>query len=204
MEQSKNIRAKKMMLWFSMISISMTFAGLTSAYVVSKSRPDWLEDFSLPMSLYWSTLVILLSSVTFWQANKKLTAQPKATAKFIMGDPGSCVGVCILTIPGLFESGRYGILFHWCAKQCHDFVFICLGAGSPRAFGRWTRRFIGGDYQSSSWKICGKPSWIFPRTYLLAFFRVFVGVFVSLSIFFTINHVFLYNQNSNAFLWTQR
>ncbi|MEC7084639.1 MAG: heme-copper oxidase subunit III, partial [Bacteroidota bacterium] len=46
MEQVKKIRAKKMMLWFSMISISMTFAGLTSAYVVSKSRPDWLEDFS--------------------------------------------------------------------------------------------------------------------------------------------------------------
>ncbi|MEC8637278.1 MAG: heme-copper oxidase subunit III, partial [Bacteroidota bacterium] len=50
MEQVKKIRAKKMMLWFSMISISMTFAGLTSAYVVSKSRPDWLEDFSLPAS----------------------------------------------------------------------------------------------------------------------------------------------------------
>ena len=83
MEQSKIIRAKKMMLWFSMISISMTFAGLTSAYVVSKSRPDWLEDFSLPMSLYWSTIVILLSSVTFWQANKKLTSQPKATASLL-------------------------------------------------------------------------------------------------------------------------
>ena len=83
MEQSKNIRAKKMMLWFSMISISMTFAGLTSAYVVSKSRPDWLDDFGLPMSLYWSTLVILISSVTFWQANKKLTTQPKATASLL-------------------------------------------------------------------------------------------------------------------------
>ena len=83
MEQSKNIRAKKMMLWFSMISISMTFAGLTSAYVVSKSRPDWLEDFSLPMSLYLSTLVILMSSVTFWRANKKLTTQPKATASLL-------------------------------------------------------------------------------------------------------------------------
>ena len=72
-----------MMLWFSMISISMTFAGLTSAYVVSKSRPDWLADFSLPMSLYWSTLVILLSSVTFWQANKKLSTQPKVTASLL-------------------------------------------------------------------------------------------------------------------------
>ncbi len=83
MEQSKNIRAKKMMLWFSMISISMTFAGLTSAYVVSKSRPDWLDNFSLPISLYWSTLVILLSSMTFWQAKKKLTTQPKATPSLL-------------------------------------------------------------------------------------------------------------------------
>ena len=34
----KNARAKKMMLWFGMISMTMTFAGLTSAYVVSSSR----------------------------------------------------------------------------------------------------------------------------------------------------------------------
>ena len=32
-----------MMLWVGMISISMTFAGLTSAYVVSSSRADWLD-----------------------------------------------------------------------------------------------------------------------------------------------------------------
>ena len=76
MEQVKKIRAKKMMLWFSMISISMTFAGLTSAYVVSKSRPDWLEDFSLPASLYWSTLVILLSSLIL-ACQKRLTNNPK-------------------------------------------------------------------------------------------------------------------------------
>ena len=35
-------KAKKMMLWFAMISMTMMFAGLTSAYVVSKARPDWL------------------------------------------------------------------------------------------------------------------------------------------------------------------
>lgn len=83
MEQIKKIRTKKMMLWFSMISISMTFAGLTSAYVVSKSRPDWLEDFNLPASLYWSTLVILLSSLTFWLAKKELTKQSKTTAVYL-------------------------------------------------------------------------------------------------------------------------
>ena len=47
--QEKKGRAKKMMLWFGMISMTMMFAGLTSAYVVSKSRPDWLENFVLPV-----------------------------------------------------------------------------------------------------------------------------------------------------------
>ena len=67
-------KAKKMMLWFAMISMTMMFAGLTSAYVVSKSRPDWLTDFALPSAFHLSTLVILLSSVTFWMAFKMLKA----------------------------------------------------------------------------------------------------------------------------------
>ena len=63
-EQEKIGRAKKTMLWFAMISMTMTFAGLTSAYVVSSSRPDWLRDFELPPMLLWSTIAILISSVT--------------------------------------------------------------------------------------------------------------------------------------------
>ncbi|CAI8261906.1 MAG: putative cytochrome c oxidase subunit 3 [Flavobacteriales bacterium] len=61
-------KAKRMMLWFAMISMTMMFAGLTSAYVVSKARPDWLTDFRLPAAFHLSTLVILLSSFTFWMA----------------------------------------------------------------------------------------------------------------------------------------
>ena len=61
-------KAKRMMLWFAMISMTMMFAGLTSAYVVSKARPDWLADFRLPAAFHLSTLVILLSSFTFWMA----------------------------------------------------------------------------------------------------------------------------------------
>lgn len=67
-------KAKKMMLWFAMISITMMFAGLTSAYVVSKSRPDWLDNFTLPGAFHFSTLVILISAITFWMAFKKLKA----------------------------------------------------------------------------------------------------------------------------------
>ncbi len=62
--QKQNTKAKKMMLWFGMISIMMMFAGLTSAYIVSRSRPDWLTDFKMPSSFFISTAAILLSSVT--------------------------------------------------------------------------------------------------------------------------------------------
>ena len=58
----------KLLLWFGMISVCMIFAGLTSAYVVSKSRPDWLSDFVLPMPFLISTIVMLLSSGTIYMA----------------------------------------------------------------------------------------------------------------------------------------
>jgi len=68
-------RAKKMMLWFGMISLGMSFAGLTSAYVVSKERPDWLTDFQIPQAFYISLFVIVISSLTFHLAKKSVVAQ---------------------------------------------------------------------------------------------------------------------------------
>ena len=66
----KTIKAKKMMLLFCLLSITMTFAGLTSAYIVSKARPDWLKDFDLPLSFTISTIIIAFSSLTIWLAKK--------------------------------------------------------------------------------------------------------------------------------------
>ena len=67
-----NNKSKKMMLWAGMISMTMTFAGLTSAYVVSSQRPDWKIEFNFPSLFYWSTLAIILSSLTFWISRKML------------------------------------------------------------------------------------------------------------------------------------
>jgi cytochrome c oxidase subunit 3 len=67
-EQERKGKTYKLLLWFAMISICMIFAGLTSAYVVSKSRPDWLKDFQLPIAFLSSTIAMLLSSFTFYSA----------------------------------------------------------------------------------------------------------------------------------------
>jgi len=71
-EQLKEQRkgAAKPLLWIAIASMSMAFAGLTSGYVVSRSslleRQNWFE-FALPTYFYYSTAVIILSSVVmFW------------------------------------------------------------------------------------------------------------------------------------------
>jgi len=78
--EEKNNRAKKMMLWFGIISLIMSFAGWTSAFVVSSSRPDWLKDFQLPSAFIISTIIIMLSSVSFMLAKRALkNSHSKAT-----------------------------------------------------------------------------------------------------------------------------
>ncbi|AZJ32851.1 MULTISPECIES: cytochrome c oxidase subunit 3 [Tenacibaculum] len=64
-------KSAKPMLWISMISMVMFFAGLTSAYVVSMNREDWVT-FDLPQAFYISTVLIVLSSVTLFFSQKLL------------------------------------------------------------------------------------------------------------------------------------
>ena len=71
-KEEKLAKAKKMMLLFGLLSITMTFAGLTSAYIVSKGRPDWTMDFNLPAEFFFSTFIIVLSSFTLFIAKNIL------------------------------------------------------------------------------------------------------------------------------------
>ncbi len=64
----KNRRAKKMMLWFGIVSLIMGFAGWTSAYIVSSKREDWISDLELPQAFFISTAIIVLSSITYYLA----------------------------------------------------------------------------------------------------------------------------------------
>lgn len=71
-EKEKTIRAKKMMLWFGIISLIMSFAAWTSAFIVSSTRTDWLKDFQLPNQFVISTVIIFVSSLTFILAKNAL------------------------------------------------------------------------------------------------------------------------------------
>ncbi len=70
--EEKNKRAKKMMLWFGIVSLIMGFAGWTSAYIVSSKREDWVSDLELPSAFFISTAMIILSSVTYLIAKRSV------------------------------------------------------------------------------------------------------------------------------------
>lgn len=55
-------------------SVMMMFAGFTSAYVVKRSQSNWLE-FTIPAIFWYSTAIILLSSLTIHLAGKAFKAR---------------------------------------------------------------------------------------------------------------------------------
>lgn len=67
--QRKRIHPHKFTLWVALGSIIMMFAGLTSAYIVKEGQPEW-TTVELPRIFYYSTGVMLLSSLTIQMALK--------------------------------------------------------------------------------------------------------------------------------------
>lgn len=107
----RNARSKKMLLWFAMISMFMMFAGLTSAYVVSTSRPDWLKDFVLPDAFIISTVVIIASSITFHMAKLSMKkGERRATSVWLLVTLALGIGFVFAQFYGfgkVIEDGYY-------------------------------------------------------------------------------------------------
>lgn len=84
-EREKKEKAYKTMLFLGMGSIVMIFAALTSAYVVSKSRPDWLAEFNLPSAFLYSTIIMIVSSVTFHMAKVAIKKNNRSLTSICLG-----------------------------------------------------------------------------------------------------------------------
>ncbi len=83
--KARTARSYKLLLWFAMVSMTMMFAGITSAFVVSKSREDWMKDFQLPTAFYFSSLAIILCSVCLHLAKKTIRKDNrKATTNLLL------------------------------------------------------------------------------------------------------------------------
>jgi cytochrome c oxidase subunit III len=113
-EKARTARSYKLLLLFAMVSMIMVFAGLTSAFVVSKSsRTDWMKDLQLPTPFFISTLVIIGCSITFHLAKKAIQKDnQKATTMFLLLTLGLGIFFIIMQLRGfqdLYEKGIFPV-----------------------------------------------------------------------------------------------
>lgn len=66
-EQRNKIHPHKFIMWVAIGSIVMMFAGLTSAYIVKSGQSGW-QDVETPIIFWYSTAVLIISSITIQSA----------------------------------------------------------------------------------------------------------------------------------------
>lgn len=112
-ELSPEIREKmkKNLVYAALISITMVFAGLVSAYIVSMGGSFWLKT-PFPTPFFISTALIVLSSITFVLAVKAANARNKKNllilicTTFLLG-----IGFVIFQFKGYGELVNRGVYF---------------------------------------------------------------------------------------------
>jgi len=112
-------KTAKPLLWIGLMSIVMFFAGLTSAVVVSKASSTWVQ-FEMPSTFTISTIVILLSSVTFQWGLFAVKKDKIAISKIAMS--------LTLVLAAVFVISQF---FAW--KELYSFGIVAAGSNSTPA-----------------------------------------------------------------------
>lgn len=112
LEHKSKVHPKKFSLWLLLLSILMLFAGLTSAYIVRQGDGNWF-NFQMPPAFFYSTLVVLASSISLILAFRALKAGDKN--KSILG-----LVVTIVLALGFVLSQYMG----WKAMQGEGLYFV--------------------------------------------------------------------------------
>lgn len=79
----RSINPQLFSLWVAMGSIIMLFGALTSAYIVKQAAGNWLE-FTMPNAFIFSTIAILLSSVTLHASYKSYLGGKESMYKSLL------------------------------------------------------------------------------------------------------------------------
>jgi cytochrome c oxidase subunit 3 len=135
--KARSDRSYKLILGFAMVSMTMMFAGLTSAFVVSKSRPDWLKDFQMPSAFFASSVVIICCSITFYLAKKAIQKDNRsAVTSWLLTTLALGILFVVLQFMGfsqLIDMGYY--VTGPGSKITSTFVYVVAGAHLVHLFG---------------------------------------------------------------------
>lgn len=126
--QEKRIHPYKFNMWLAIAGIIMMFAGLTSAYIVKRSQPGW-ESFTLPGIFTYSTVVIVISSITIQLALKAFKIHQMSRYRMYFGLT-VLLGVLFvaLQISGFFRFEELGMkMIGMGSNSAYSFVLAIAG-----------------------------------------------------------------------------
>lgn len=191
-----NHKAQRFTARLAIVALSMSFAGLTSYYIVRKSKGDFAA-FEMPVTFWISTAILVLSSVALYMAHRANRNEQMATTKYGVGmtfllGSAFCVTQWIgwqqLLDAGVFLSGGNvsGSIFYVITGA--HFVHVLGGLlflliATFRSFWMFDRQNIQSTYQD---KVNDK---LHIRTDLLSVYWHFMGIlWIYLFLFLYINH----------------
>lgn len=120
-------------LYIGVAGILMMFAALTSAYIVRQAAGNWLE-FRFPDQFFWSTAIILLSSVTLhlsyssFVKGKEVAYKSLLLLSFCLG-----IGFVVTQYSGWMEMERIGV--YLTGNPSGSFVYAISGLHAAHVLG---------------------------------------------------------------------
>lgn len=131
--QRKKIHPHKFTLWVGIGSIIMMFAGLTSAYIVKGNLPGW-ATIVLPKVFYYSTFVLLASSVTVQGALKAFKERKMREYRLLITVTAGLGGLFIL-LQGIGFSHLWESGITWKGAGAGQFLYIIFGLHAIHVLG---------------------------------------------------------------------
>ena len=133
MAQKNKIHPHKFTLWLGIGSILMMFAGLTSAYIVKRNMANW-TTFELPVAFWYSTALIIASSIVLFMAGKAFSERSMGRYRLLIA--GTLVlGVLFIVFQfiGFSQLWKTGITLT--KNVSFSFLYVIVGLHAAHVIG---------------------------------------------------------------------
>ncbi len=132
-QQRKRIHPHKFVLWVAIGSILMMFAGLTSAFIVKSNQAGW-RQVTLPKVFWFSTTVILISSLTVQMALRSFKQREMQRYRVLIGLT-LLLGVLFVTLQWLGFRALWAQNIRFIGGGAGQFLYVLFGLHALHVLG---------------------------------------------------------------------
>jgi len=139
-QQREKIHPHKFTMWVAIASIVMMFAGLTSAFIVKSNLAGW-EQVQTPNVFWYSTIIILLSSLTMQMALRAFKQRSMQQYRLLLGIT-LFLGVAFVVLQwiGFAWLWQHNVRFE--GAGAGQFIYIIAGLHAIHVLGGLVALFI--------------------------------------------------------------